>query len=83
MVDNWQPVHNLTAHVATNSIHPKNYAHDLCSVVIRFGAIQVSFTHISQGYFHGTGAIMWLPQCQGSDPEEYGWSDLWEAIKRW
>ena len=30
------------------------------------------FTHILQGYFTGTGAIIWLPQCQWSNPEGYG-----------
>ena len=29
------------------------------------------FTHILQGYFTGTGAIKWLPQCQWSNPEGY------------
>ena len=28
-------------------------------------------THILQGYFTGTGAIIWLPQCQWSNPEGY------------
>ena len=32
----------------------------------------IDFTHILQGYFAGTGAIGWLPQCQQSNPEEYG-----------
>ena len=31
------------------------------------------FTHILQGRFTGTGAIIWLPQCQWNDPEGYGW----------
>ena len=30
------------------------------------------FTHILQGYFTGTGAIIWLPQCQWSNPEGHG-----------
>ena len=30
------------------------------------------FPHILQGYFTGTGAIRWLPQCQWSNPGEYG-----------
>ena len=30
-----------------------------------------SFTHILHGYFTGTGAILWLPQCQWSNHEEY------------
>ena len=28
-------------------------------------------THILQGYFTGTGAVIWLPQCQWHNPEEY------------
>ena len=30
------------------------------------------FTLIFQACFTGTGAIMWLPQCQWSNPEKYG-----------
>ena len=30
------------------------------------------FIHILQGYCTGTGAILWLPQCQWSNPEGYG-----------
>ena len=33
---------------------------------------QVHFTHILQGYFTGTGAIIRLPQWQWSNPEGYG-----------
>ena len=29
---------------------------------------------ILQDYFTGTGAILWLPQCQWSNPERYGWN---------
>ena len=29
-------------------------------------------THILEGYFTGTGAIIWLPQCQWSNPEGHG-----------
>ena len=29
-------------------------------------------THILQDYFTGTGAIVWLPQCQWNNPEGYG-----------
>ena len=38
-----------------------------CSLIL------VDFIHILQGYFTGTGAIIWLPQCQWSNLEEYGW----------
>ena len=47
---------------------------------------QVSFTHILQGYFTGTGAIIWLPQCQWSNPEEYGYINpvnVQEIISQW
>ena len=37
------------------------------------GILQMDFTHNLQGYFTGTGAIIWLPQCQRSIPEQYGW----------
>ena len=30
------------------------------------------FTHILQGCFTGSGAIIWLPQCQWSNPEDMG-----------
>ena len=36
------------------------------------GQVMIRFTHILQGYFTGTGAIIWLPQCQWSNPEGYG-----------
>ena len=29
-----------------------------------------SFTHFVQGYFTGTGTIIWLPQYQWSNPEQ-------------
>ena len=32
----------------------------------------VDYTHILQGYFTGTGAIVQLPQYQWSNPEGYG-----------
>ena len=36
------------------------------------GEVLVDFTHIRQGDFTGTGAIIRLPQCHWSNPEEYG-----------
>ena len=33
----------------------------------------VDFTHILQGYFNITGAIIWLPQCHWSNLEKYRW----------
>ena len=47
----------------------------LCWVVVIVSALDGFlwfFTHILQGYFTGTGAIIWLPQCQWSNPEWYG-----------
>ena len=37
------------------------------------GWIPVDFTHILQGHFTGTREIIWLPQYQRSNPEEYGY----------
>ena len=48
----------------------------LCLLWLYYGFLVDSyhpFSHILQGYFTGTGAIM-LPQCQWSNPEGYGLS---------
>ena len=37
-------------------------------------SVTFNCTHIPQGYFTGTGAIIWLPQCQWSNPEKYRWT---------
>ena len=37
------------------------------------GWIPVDFTHIPQGHLTGTREIIWLPQYQRSNPEEYGY----------
>ena len=49
-----------------------NYAHDV--LFLHFSEVQllVHFTHVLQGCFTGTGAIIWLPQCQWSNPEVCG-----------
>ena len=47
-------------------IYPKNHAQGLYFVIL------LNFAPIFQGYLIGTGAIIWLPQCQSSNPEEYG-----------
>ena len=47
----------------------------LCFVVVIQSFIMNShevFIHIHQGCFAGTGAIVRLPQCQWSKPDEYG-----------
>ena len=41
------------------------------------GLILVDISHILQGYFTGTGAIIWLPQCQWSNPGEYRCKNTW------
>ena len=59
------------------TVYPKKYAHGfvvLCFVVIMQSFIMNShvFIHIHQGCFAGTGAIVRLPQCQWSKPDDYG-----------
>ena len=47
----------------------------LCSVVFMLWSLVDSsalFTLVLQGYFTGTGAIVWLPQCRWSNPEGQG-----------
>ena len=59
------------------TVYPKKYAHGfavLCFVVVMQSFIMNSheaFTHIHQGCFAGTGAIVRLPQCQWSKPDGY------------
>ena len=60
------------------TVYPKKYAHGfvvLCFVVVMQSFIMNShevFSHIHQGCFAGTGAIVRLPQCQWSKPDGYG-----------
>ena len=60
------------------TVYPKKYAHGfvvLCFVVVMQSFIMNShevFTHIHQGWFAGTGAIVRLQQCQWSKPDGYG-----------
>ena len=60
------------------TVYPKKYAHGfvvLCFFVVMQSFIMNShevFIHIHQGCFAGTGAIVRLPQCQWSKPDEYG-----------
>ena len=52
-----------------------DYTVVLCFVVVMQSFIMNShevFIHIHQGCFAGTGAIVRLPQCQGSKPDGYG-----------
>ena len=48
------------------------HTHRLCFVMIFCGQFMSMCTHTLQGYFTGTRAIIWLPWCQGNNPEEYG-----------
>ena len=51
------------------------YAHNFvvtCFVVGRLCADL--FTDILQDYFTDSGAMVWLPLCQWSNPEEYGYN---------
>ena len=41
-------------------------------VAIATATRRLNVAHILQGCFTGTGAIIWLPQCQWSNPEECG-----------
>ena len=60
------------------TVYPKKYAHGfvvICFVVVMQSFIMNShevFIYIHQGCFAGTGAIVRLPQCQWSKPDEYG-----------
>ena len=66
------------------SVDIQGHLEELCTwLLLCFGFILVSscivlvgywliFTHNPQGYFTGTGAIIWLPQCPWSNPEGYG-----------
>ena len=60
------------------TVYPKKYAHGfvvLCFIVVMQSFIMNShevFTHIHQGCFAGTGAIVRLLQCQWSKPDGYG-----------
>ena len=72
------PISNPVVTKATTTVYPKKYAHGfvvLCFVVVMQSFISNShevFIHIHQGCFAGTGAIVRLPQCQWSKPDEYG-----------
>ena len=43
----------------------------------------VDVTHILQGCFTGIGAILWLPQCQLRNPEEYGHITHITLLPKW
>ena len=59
--------------------HPIKYVPSVvqCFVVMESSIDMEScetFIHILQGFFTGIGAIVWLPQCQRSNPDEYGYN---------
>ena len=58
-----------------HGVHPKKYVHCLWFVLFGCGSALVDFTHILQDYLTSTGAVERLPQCQWSNPEEYGQKD--------
>ena len=43
-----------------------------CFVVYHCDWVIINFTHMLQGYFTYSGAVIWLPQCQWGSPEGYG-----------
>ena len=59
-------------HSPVHTHHPKKSTHGLCFVVFCCGKVLVYFTHIVQVCYTCIGAIIWLPQCQWSIPEQYG-----------
>ena len=56
-------------------IYAKKYGQGLSFIIPCSALISIDFTHLLQGYFTGIGAIVGLPQCQWSNPEEFGWMD--------
>ena len=50
-----------------HAVHPMRYAQVSCFFL--WLVCDLNFTLILQGYFTGTGAIIWLPQCQWSNSE--------------
>ena len=75
----YQPTHLCSdKNIEGPTVYPKKYAQGfvvLCFVVVMQSFIINSheiFIHIHQGCFADTGAIVRLPQCQWSKPDEYG-----------
>ena len=52
------------------TVRPKKYAHDSCFVLLFCGQLPVEFTIFLRVAL--LAAIIWLPQCQWSNLEEYG-----------
>ena len=53
-LSNWYDVQNI----------PRILPQRLCFLVVCCALVPLSFTHIFHGCFTGSGAIIWLPQCQ-------------------
>ena len=62
-------------------LHSKKLAYCSCFVVLCCGQLTSDFAHILQGYFTSTGAIRLLPQCQWSNPEDYGLIDHMNPLR--
>ena len=77
----WFAHHFLWLHISINfsardlKIYPEDCAHCFQALLFLLWFELVDFTHIRQGYFAGTGAIMWLPQCQQSNT--WGFRKSW------
>ena len=74
--------------IITSAVYPIEYVYGfvgLCFVEVILSVLVDSCdlcNHILQGCFTGTGAIMWLPQCQWSNPEGYGWNQLLQNFSK-
>ena len=62
-----QRVFTCFYHLSLNKSSTSHKMCALCWALLLLGSCP--FTHILQGYFTGTGAILWLPQCQWSNPD--------------
>ena len=66
------PITIRTSTVEVNILHSEYYVNGLCFVVFCYILVYDRVIYVSRGYFTDTGAILRLPQCQWSNPEEYG-----------
>ena len=64
------PWYLLLAQHSSHRVHPTKYIIVHGSSFVVYCISLVVITCILQGYFIGTGAIILLPQCQWSNPEE-------------
>ena len=54
-----------------DAVHPKKYYYILSFAYL----VSLIVTHILKDDFIGTGTMVWLPQCQLSNPKGYGYID--------